>query len=234
MQLKLPILEENAVRVTPEGRLSVHDLLRAVEVPVPELAWTDLLRAHPGHTRGAVQYDFGEGPVPVLPKAAALRVLMVIDTPRAAKLRDWMSTTLLRLADGDVTLAAEIAERNPDPRRRRWLSARLDGLEARKTFMARVAEHGGSGAVFRQVSSISNRSVLGLDSTSFRALRGVRDTRDGMTREELARMTYLEIASAEALEASGARGNDQILEVHQRVAERERALWQGMFSQASD
>ena len=209
------------VRTTPDGRLNAADALRALGAAGHDVG------------TGAGHFDFGTGSEVTLTHAQFAALSFTLDTPEARRWRTRAAELLGRYLEGDVRLAAEIAERNPDADKRRWLSARLESVEARKRFMSTVAKHGGEGAVFRQVSSLSNRSVLNMNSAAFRRERGVRDTRDGMTASELMRLTYLETASARAIEAHGARGNDQILQLHQRNADNERKVWEGALGQAS-
>ncbi|MCD0167904.1 DNA damage response protein DdrC, partial [Deinococcus sp. 12RED42] len=131
-----------------------------------------------------------------------------------------------RTLQGDVRLAAQIAERNPDPESRRWLAARLESTHARRDLMSTVARHGGAGNVYGQLGSISNRSVLGTDSATIRRERGVKQTRDGLNATELLRLAYLDTASARAIQERGAQGNAAILRLHEFVARRERLGWE--------
>lgn len=222
---------KHTVRTTPDGRLSAFDVLRALGQG-GGLDWPGL-SARFGV--GAGDHDFGTevGPEPTLTWAQVAALAFGLDTPEAKRWRDRAVGLLAGFLAGDVQLAAEIAERNPDADRRRWLSARLESTEARKRFMSTVAKHGGEGDIFRLVSSLSNRSVLNMNSAAFRRERGVRDTRDGMTAAELMRLTYLETASAQAIEAHGAHGNDQILSLHRKNAENERKVWESALGQAS-
>lgn len=228
--VSLTKLGRHTVRTTPDGRLHALDALRAVGEDAGN--W-ELLAAQ--HNLGAGHYDFGAqgGAEPTLTHEQFARLAFSLPTPEARRWRERAQGLLAGYLEGDVRLAAEIAERNPEGEKRRWLSARLESVEARKRFMSTVAKHGGEGAVFQQVSSLSNRSVLNMNSAAFRRERGVRDTRDGMTASELMRLTYLETASAQAIEAHNAHGNDAIIELHRKNADNERKVWQSALGQAS-
>lgn len=217
------------VRVTPEGRLHAAEALAVLGVELAD-GWAFLAARHELPDTG---YDFGEGRVPTLTPQDFSRLAFELDTPQARRWQARARQLLGAYVAGDVQAAAEIAERSPDPERRRWLSARLESTEARKQFMAAVARHGGEGSVFREVSSISNRSVLDQDSASLRRERGARLTRDAMTAQELLRLSYLESASAQAIAASRVQGNQAILDLHRRTAERERATWGSHLNSAS-
>jgi hypothetical protein len=178
------------------------------------------------HGLEMASYNFGKGPEPCFSLGEFSRLAFLLDTPEA---RRWQmrSQELLRgYLEGNVQLAAEIAERNPDPAYRHWLAARLESTETRKRFMSAVARYGGEGQIFQQVSSLSNQAVLKMNSSDFRKQRKVKSTRDGMTSTELLRLSYLETATARALEKQNLKGNQVILRLHQRNAEIEGKIWE--------
>jgi hypothetical protein len=169
--------------------------------------------------------SFGGGLEPAFTAQEFVALLLDTDTPEAKRLRRRAQDMLAKALLGDVRLAAEIAERNPNPESRRWLSARLENTEARKELMRVVAKHGGEGLIYGQLGSVSNRSILGADSATIRRERGVQNTRDGLNTEELLRLTYLEASTTNAIEAKRVTGNEAILNLHQAVAEKERQTW---------
>jgi hypothetical protein len=168
---------------------------------------------------------FGGGLEPAFSAQEFVRLILETDTPEAKRLRRRAQDMLAKALLGDVRLAAEIAERNPNPESRRWLSARLENTEARKELMRVVAKHGGEGLIYGQLGSISNRSILGADSATIRRERKVQNTRDGLNTEELLRMTYLEASTANAIAEKRVMGNEAILSLHQAVAKKERQTW---------
>ncbi len=221
-------LGSSEVKLTPQGRLHALEALAVLGVAIE--AWPRLAQEH--QLRDTT-FDFGDGPIPTLEAQDFTRLAFALDTPQARRWQARAQRLLTAYVTGDVHAAAEIAERSPEPERRAWLSARLESTESRKRFMAAVARQGGQGNVFQQVSSISNRSVLQSDSASLRRERGARSTRDGMTAQELLRLSYLESASAQAITQGRAQGNEAILDIHRRIAERERQTWDGPVGSAS-
>jgi hypothetical protein len=171
--------------------------------------------------------DFGVGPEPTLSLPEFVRLGFEAQTPQARRWQKGAHKLLARMLAGDVRLSAEIAEANPDPQARHWLYARLENQNARKALMSTVARHGGSQEVYGQIGSVSNASVLGMDSASLRQSRGVKVTRDGLNTDELLRLSYLESATARAIENRGVHGNDAILRLHRSVAAQERQTWRG-------
>ncbi len=184
------------------------------------------------HQLSRVLSDFGAGPEPTLSVAEFVALAARTDTAPARRMQRRMQQSYARALSGDIQLAAEIAERNAEPQARSWLHARLESQDARRALMSAAARHGGHGPVFGQLGSVSNRSVLGKDSATLRRERGVKHTRDGLITDELRRLSYLDAATAAALEGGQAQGNEAILEVHRKVAERERATWAGGLERA--
>ncbi|WP_407541192.1 DNA damage response protein DdrC [Deinococcus radiomollis] len=185
--------------------------------------WAEYARAQ-GLT--SPEKDFGIGPEPTLSLPEFVRLGFEAQTPQARRWQKSAHKLLARMLAGDVRLSAEIAEANPDPQAGRWLHARLENQNARKLLMSTVARHGGSAEVYGQLGSISNASVLGMDSATLRRERGVKSTRDGLNTEELLRLSYLESATASAIEGRGAHGNAAILSIHRSLAAQERRTWQ--------
>ncbi|WP_291426265.1 DNA damage response protein DdrC [Deinococcus sp.] len=204
-----------------DGQLYAPTALLALGVPMPA-DWAEFAALHglePGES------DFGAGPEPTLSVPEFTRLAFVLDTPEARRWRRRAQELLARAMQGDIKLAAQVAEANPDPEARRWLAARLESSGARRELMSTVARHGGEGRVYGQLGSISNRSVLGTDSATIRRERGVRQTRDGLSSTELLRLAYLDTATARAIQERGARGNAAILCLHESVARQERQNW---------
>ncbi|WP_199489345.1 MULTISPECIES: DNA damage response protein DdrC [unclassified Meiothermus] len=212
-----------SIRTSPDGRLSALDSLAALGLK-PDLKQLDLLVRE--HSLPMGQHDFGHGREPAFSYAEFVQLVFALETPQAQRLRSKARDLFRRYLEGDVGLAAEIAERSPSAEHRRWLSARLESIESRKRFMATIAKHGGQGDIFRQVSSLSNRSVLKMSAADFRRKRRVKNTRDGMSAAELLRLSYLESATARLIEKRKVQGNEQILKLHRENSEIERKLWE--------
>jgi hypothetical protein len=203
------------------GCLQAEAALRLLGLSLPA-DWAAFQAQH--HLRTPAQ-DFGAGPEAALSLPELVGLGWRTETTQARRFQKHSAALLARVWSGDVALSAEIAERNPEPQARGWLHARLDNQQARKRLMSAVARQGGQGLVYGQLGSISNRSVLGMDSASLRRERGVRVTRDGLDTSELLRLSYLESVTAHALEQGQAQGNEAILELHRQHAERERQAW---------
>lgn len=216
-------LGKSPVRTTPDGHLSATDILRSLGLEGTLEELEHLAQAHSLEIR---QHNLGRGKEPTLDFAGFVQLVYALPTPEAKRWQQKARELLRRYLEGDIQLAAEVAERSPSREHRRWLTARLESVESRKQFMSTVAKAGGQGSIYQQVSSLSNRSVLKMNSAELRKKRGARNTRDAMTAAELLRLSYLETASAKAIEAKGIRGNEEILKLHSKNAEIEQKLWE--------
>ncbi|NJK46651.1 MAG: DNA damage response protein DdrC [Pleurocapsa sp. SU_196_0] len=174
-----------------------------------------------------VRTDFENGKHIALDSNTFTRLAFTLETPEAKRWQNRAQKMMREFLEGDIKLAAEIADRNRDSNQRRWLATRLTGMESRKALMSTVARNGGRGAVFQQLGSVSNRAVLGTSSTELRRERHAKSTRDAMTSAELLRLGYLEAATAQAIERGAASDNEAILQLHRRNAEIERQIWEG-------
>lgn len=217
-------LEFGTVRlpVSADGLLLASSALAQLGLDVS--GWDALATEH---NLTSPDRDFGAGPESTLSLPEFVRLAFVVDSAGARRWRKRAQELLTRAMSGDVKLAAQIAERSADPEARRWLAARLESTDARRELMATVARHGGAGNVYGQLGSISNRSVVGLDSATIRRERGVKATRDGLSSTELLRMAYLDAVTTRAITERGAHGNAAILHLHERLARHERRGWAG-------
>ena len=216
-------LEFGTVRLPVSADGLLHAPTALGQLGLDPADWTTLAATH---DLSDDSRDFGAGPEATLSVPDFARLAFTLDTPQARRWRKRAQELLARAMQGDVRLAAQVAERNPDPEARRWLAARLESTGARRELMSTVARHGGEGQVYGQLGSISNRSVLGVSSADIRRDRGVKNTRDGLSSTELLRLAYLDTATARAIQERGAHGNAAILRLHERLARHERQGWQ--------
>ena len=214
-------LGNSSIRLSPTGRLFASDVLTSLGLEFDPFTLQNLCLTHSIKPLDEV---LGNTPESTLGWQDFITLITHLATPEAKRLQSKLGSIFQGYLEGDINLAADIADKSP-AEDRRWLSARLESIEARKRFMAIIAKHGGQGDIFRVVSSLSNLSVLKMNSQELRQRRKVKNTRDGMTAEELLRLSYLETASTEAIEKAGISGNKDILALHQKTLGLERQLW---------
>ncbi|SEJ43723.1 hypothetical protein SAMN04488058_10819 [Deinococcus reticulitermitis] len=212
--------------VSADGLLHAESVQR--QLGLPHLSWDAVLIEH---ALPETYRDFGGGLEAAISVADFALLAFALETPEARRWQKRARELLVRTLQGDVKLAAHIADRAA-PESRRWLAARLESTGARRELLSTVARHGGVGTVYGQLGSISNRAVLGKNSAAVRQERGVKSTRDGLTSEELLRLAYIDTVTARAIQEGAAQGNAAILRLHEQVARRERQSWEGFAARA--
>lgn len=213
--------------VSADGLLHAASVQR--QLGLAHLSWDAVVIEH---ALPEIYRDFGGGPEAAISVADFALLAFAFDTPEAKRWQKRARELLVRTLQGDVKLAAQIADRAPNPESRRWLAARLESTGARRELLSTVARHGGQGPVYGQLGSISNRAVLGKNSAAVRQERGVKATRDGLTSEELLRLAYIDTVTARAIQEGAAQGNAAILRLHEQVARSERQSWEGFAARA--
>lgn len=114
-----------------------------------------------------------------------------------------------RFKTGDVTLAAEIADK-ASPADALWLAKRVQGTVVRNQFTSTLAAHGVAGNGFADCTNAIYKNILGGKKSEVCAARGLRkDTnlRDVMTVEQLTMTAMSELVAAKRIEVKNQRGN---------------------------
>jgi prophage antirepressor-like protein len=205
--------EDTEVRATPDGRLAAGDILRALGQKDPKGAWKHLKKQYPelGEESSPWKFRLGAAAADTLSEKGVYKLLMVAKGPRSEKFREWVSGVLVRIREGDVRLAAEIADRQEDPERLAWLENRVRAKRTNKLLNGAIQ---GAGAdCYREVARLNSRGATGYYPAELRAARGVKKTRDGYTTAELAAVAHAEALEAEAIESRRARGDGAVLAV---------------------
>lgn len=115
-----------------------------------------------------------------------------------------INDTFLRAEAGDVTLAAEIAERaSPEDQRR--LAIRVEGIVRRNALTQELCAHKVNGVGFAQCTDATYIGAFGATAKEIRQLRQLpakSNLREAMTAEELETVMLSEIVSRRTLEAN--------------------------------
>jgi hypothetical protein len=223
---ELPTIKigRHQLELTQNGLFCAQEALEELGVELPETSVAFYLQ---GYGLEAITANFSSGKRIAIDNAGFTKLAFALETSEAKRWQNRAQKMLRDYLEGDIKLAADIADRTRDPQHRRWLATRLTGQESRRALMTTVARNGGQGKVFQQLGSVSNRAVLGASSAEIRRDRRAKTTRDAMTSAELLRLGYLEAATAQAIERGAARDNEAMIKLHQRNAEIERQIWDG-------
>ena len=124
-----------------------------------------------------------------------------------------VNETYMRAQSGDVTLAAEIAEKQKDPKKTQWLAQRLKSIHARNVLTDTLSRHGVKAGV--EIATCTNTVYRHLFHASAKELKEKRglpakaNLRDNMSRLELAATEFAELLASERIEREQANGLKQ-------------------------
>lgn len=145
----------------------------------------------------------------LLTMTTAKELAMVERTYAGREIRRYLIDLEERVARGDVTLAAEIADRasNSD---QEWLATRMQGKVARNRFTATLKSHGVEGRGYGDCTNEIYKPLIGGKADEIRQMRGLKrgaNVRDSLPLKQLFAVGLAEILAAERIEARSVQGN---------------------------
>ena len=114
-----------------------------------------------------------------------------------------------RFKTGDVTLAAEIADK-AKPADASWLATRVQSTVARNELTSTLAAHGVAGKGFADCTNAIYKNVLGGKKSEICAARGLRKStnlRNVMNIEQLVATSMSELVATKRIDVQNSRGN---------------------------
>ncbi|KQB59365.1 KilA-N domain-containing protein [Acidovorax sp. SD340] len=114
-----------------------------------------------------------------------------------------------RYKSGDVTLAAEIADKAA-PKDAEWLARRVQGTVARNQLTSTLAAHGVAGKGFADCTNAIYKNILGGKKSEVCAARGLPKTtnlRNVMNSDQLIMTAMSELVAKKRIEVKSQRGN---------------------------
>jgi hypothetical protein len=126
------------------------------------------------------------------------------------ELHSQVNETFLRAKSGDVTLAAEIADKQTDPAKLEWLSKRVAGTAARNKLTSTLKAHGVSGSGYKDCTNAIYQPLMGGTAADVREKRGLPEKanlREHMNTDELVETAYAELLAKRRIEARNSYGN---------------------------
>ena len=202
------------IRVTPEGKFAVMDVLQAIGQKNARSAWTNVKAQHPEFVQETCTYSFGGRgrPAEVLNDEAVMKLVMVSRGPRAAAFRDWVAKTAKRVITNDITLAAEISDKASETDQR-WLKERTDSSLGAKGLSRCIAAAGCNQLTYGKAHDANNVAVTGLTAREIQAQRGGKITRNLYSTAELALLNVAQVLEIASIEAQGAKGDGEVLSI---------------------
>lgn len=124
-----------------------------------------------------------------------------------------VNETYMRAQSGDVTLAAEITEKQQDPKKTAWLAQRVKSIHARNVLTDVLSRHGvKTGVEIAQCTNTVYRHLFHKTAKEMRIARKLPEkanVRESMSRLELAATEFAELLASERIEREQANGLKQ-------------------------
>lgn len=219
------VFEGQRLRITPDGQFAAVDVLKAIGQKDERNAWKNLKKQYPELVEESSTYSFGTGrPPEVLSEKGLLKLLMVAKGPKSARFREWAATQLQRQIRGDITLAAEIADRSTSAPDLEWLGARALSKSTVIDLNRSISAAGCNQTIYSKAHDANNVAVTGMTAAEIQRERGVKATRDGLDVVELGLMIALQGTQARQIRNQQARGEGQVLTIIYSAAHKIAAL----------
>ena len=124
-----------------------------------------------------------------------------------------VNETYMRAQSGDVTLAAEITEKQQDPKKTAWLAQRVKSIHARNVLTDVLSRHGVTkGYEFAQCTNTVYRHLFHKTANEMRIARKLPEkanVRESMSDLELAATEFAELLASKRIEREQANGLKQ-------------------------
>jgi prophage antirepressor-like protein len=216
-------------RVALEGRTyfaaidTVAVLTESTDAATAQAEWELLKHEEPALRARCARAELPgrEGAQDVLPLGGVLRLVQVVDSPKAERLRGWLADAAAQAVEaaGDPELAVQRTRQvyESQGHSRRWVDGRVSAVSARREVAGEWYKRGvRESEEFRRLTNALLEAVFGMDATAMRASKNLTDTggtlRDKMTDLELALLSLAESTAAALHRRRGSHGLDALLQ----------------------
>jgi hypothetical protein len=230
----LAAMESERVRRTAvEGRTyyAVMDVVGVAADPASAAAvWEEVVRREPGivdvcqrvpmtaREEGEDGEELAETLVLATDMEGVLRLLQVVDGPRASAARQWLAVCgAARLEEADNPELAVVRARREYERRgypRQWVDQRMRSISARAEVVGEWYKRGAQGSEdFRRLTNALVQEAFGMDVEGYRQHKGLfgrENLRDHMTDMELSLVSLGETVGATLHRAHGSKTVEEL------------------------
>jgi hypothetical protein len=215
------VLEDPFVRkaeLSGEDRFCGVDLVRALtDSDQAQSLWDQIRRAEPFARLGLVEAQFDGQWVAMLNLVEVMRLIQVVDSPKARRLSGWLASVGARhvAEEADPELAVQRLRQSyaSAGRPRAWIDQRLRSVSARLELVREWNKRGiHDGEEYRRLTNALTEAAFGVNVNTFRRRRGARENlRDHLTDMELALVSLAETVAASLHRTRNSNGIDQLL-----------------------
>lgn len=222
--LTLSLPDGGQVRKTADGKASVYDLLKLAGAKSPAEVFKRLSEAYPDSVTKCdfIKFARVDGKLqakatPVTDIAGWRRILTVLPGMLGKHYRAVINEMADQFFDDPETLNTRTLERIEDPAALKRVELRARTKRTNKGVNGQIFSRGGSQSTAKSVANMNNLAVTGHVASDLKAMRGVKETREGFTDLELATMAFAEELEITAMQAGEVFGHDEIIRTVQDV-----------------
>ena len=211
-------LENSDLRRTPDGRVSVFDLLKAAGAKNPHQTWETLSTTYPDtlHFVESVKLPRKDGKKantvsPVTTAEGWDAILMVLPGLLGNKFRKSSLALVTAFKNNPAQVAAAAIERVTDKKEAAWLGARAFSKSTCLDLNEAASKAGISERTFAKIHDTNNVAITGMTAREIQTARGVKQTCDGFNMVELGLMIAAQGAEAERITNENVQGDGAVL-----------------------
>lgn len=144
---------------------------------------------------------------PACNRQVALEIIGLLPGQVGKKYREESAKLFCRYIDSDITLAGDIVQRSNNIQDLKWLQTRLEGKIVRHQFTDELKERGVTGVGYAMNTDAINVELFDHKAKELKAIRQVKNARDGLSELELAALKLAELKAIDKMEKENAQGN---------------------------
>ena len=223
----IPELDNASIRRTPDGRVSVYDLITVVgQQKDPYNVWKRLCSQYPEVLTLCQDFKFpgrGQKETPITDHEGWAYILGLLPGVMGRKYREAAAGLIIRYLEADITLAADVVDRNDNQQDLEWLEARVRGKLTRRRLTGVLKHHGVYGNGY---AICTNQTYIGLFGTTAKGIRKRKglpekaNWRDHADVSELNQIAFTEDLSGKRVNRKNAQGNNECANVCCDVAKK--------------
>jgi len=230
----LRIGEHGEIRITPDGKMSVFDIISACAEYSTRTsryhAWRDIQSEYPEVCSKIRHFKFpgrGQKETPVLDKEGILMLLGVLPGKAGKAYREFAARLILDYLENPTKLAVAATRKVEDEGELLEIAtvAYRKYIEKYHPLMGEIKERDGmSPATYVRANTINTATVMGKKPKLIKAERGGKTARTHATPMELTRLAVLQDLQVGGVRKRNARGHTQITQVILDAANRFKEL----------
>jgi len=223
----IPELDNASIRRTLDGRVSVYDLIAVIgQQEDPYNTWKSLSEKYPEVLTKCQNFRFpgrGQRETPVTSREGWAHIIGLLPGVIGRKYRESVANLVSHYLEADITLAADIIDRNNNQQELEWMESRIRGKLTRRRLTGALKSHGVGGNGYARCTNQTYVGLFGTTAQGMRKQKGLSDKanwRDHADISELNRISFTEDLSGKSVNRKNAQGNNECANVCYDVAKR--------------